>query len=119
MNASELIDQRIAELGDWRGEMIVHLRNVIHEVSPDIQEDWKWGSPIFVYNGMICSLGSFSNHIKIHFFKGAALSDPHKLFNAGLEAKSMRGIDLFEGDTINESHLKELIKEAMVLNSNK
>ena len=119
MTPSELIDQRIQELGDWRGERISRLRKTIHDASPEINEDWKWGSPVFTHNGLVCSLGSFSDHVKIHFFKGASLSDPNGLFNAGLEAKGTRGIDLFEKDEINEPDLQDLIRSAVLHNTSK
>ena len=119
MNPSELIDQRIVELNDWRGKLISRLRKIIHDTSPEIKEDWKWGSPVFTYNGLVCSLGSFSDHVKIHFFKGASLKDPKGLFNAGLEAKGTRGIDFFKDDQIAVADLKELIRLAVEQNTSK
>lgn len=119
MNPSELIDQRITELNDWRGEFISRLRKIIHEASPEIKEEWKWGSPVFTHNGLVCSLGSFSDHVKIHFFKGASLQDSKGLFNAGLEAKGTRGIDFFENDEIPAPELKDLIRSAIKHNTSK
>ena len=117
MKPSDLIDKQISQLLDWQTKTTTHLRSLIHEADPDINEEVKWGTAVFTHNGMVCALGSFKDHVKINFFQGAALSGPHTLFNAGLEAKKTRSIDLFEGDTINDSSLKELIKEAVKLNS--
>lgn len=119
MDASQLIDERIKELSDWRGQKIAYLRKLIHDVCPEISEEWKWGSPIFSYHGMVCSLGSFKDHVKVHFFQGAAILDSDQLFNAGLEAKGTRGIDLFEKDVIAEEKLKELLKRAVQYNKSK
>jgi hypothetical protein len=116
MTASEMISDHISKLTDWRGELLALLRKLILDVDPDIVEDWKWGTPVWTKGGMICSGGAFKDHVKLNFFKGAALKDPHRLFNAGLEAKESRGIDFFEGDKINEVGLKELVGEAIALN---
>ncbi len=113
MNPSELIDKRIADLSGWRGQLFARLRNLIHETDPDLKEEWKWDTAVWTHHGMVCSIGSFKDHLKINFFKGASLPDPHGLFNAGLDAKASRSIDLREGDTINEAALKELIRAAM------
>ncbi len=117
MNASEQIDQRIAELGDWRGKVISQVRMIIHSVAPEIVEEWKWDTPVWSQNGNVLAAGTFQDHVKLNFFKGASLQDPNHLFNAGLEAKATRGIDIYEGDTIDESALKELIISAVTLNS--
>ncbi len=116
MEPSQLIDQRIAETQDWRGERMAHLRQWIHEADPEITEDWKWDTPIFVRGGNICGLGCFKDHVKLHFFKGASLPDPDGLFNAGLDAKAMRAIDFMEGDQVDERAFKALIAAGAALN---
>jgi hypothetical protein len=117
MNASELIDNRIAELGDWRGKVIFQVRRIVHAAAPEIVEEWKWDTPVWSQNGNVLAAGAFQDHVKLNFFKGASLQDPNHLFNAGLEAKATRAIDLYEGDTIDESVLKALITSAVALNS--
>jgi len=119
MNASEQIDQRISELGDWRGKVMSQLRRIIHEAAPDIVEEWKWDTPVFSQNGNVVAVGSFQDHVKLNFFKGASLPDPNHLFNAGLEAKATRAVDISEGDQIDEAALKDLIRSAVGLNSSK
>ena len=119
MSASELIDQRIAELDDWRGSLLSRLRKIIHEAAPDIVEEWKWTTPVFSQSGNVVATGTFQDHVKLNFFKGASLEDPRRLFNAGLEAKSTRAIDLYEGDSIDEAALKDLIRAAVALNTTK
>jgi hypothetical protein len=118
MNASELIDKRIAELGDWRGEIIARIRRLVHAAAPDIVEEWKWDTPVWTYSGNVLAAGAFQDHIKINFFYGALLED-HHLFNAGLEAKTTRAIDLYENDDIDEAALRQLIRSAVELNSAK
>ncbi len=117
MKPTQLIDKYIAELSDWRGKTMSKLRSLLHEVDPNIVEEWKWGTPIFSHEGMVCALGAFKDHVKINFFQGAALPDPHKLFNAGLDAKKTRAIDISENDKINEPALKDLIRAAVTHNS--
>ena len=117
MEPSEQIDQQIAQLTDWRGQMIVRLRALIHEADPNLTEDWKWGTAVWVYQGTVCALAAFKDHLKINFFKGASLPDPHGLLNSGLDAKTSRSIDLAEGDTIDEGALKELIQAAVSFNT--
>jgi hypothetical protein len=119
MNVSEQIDKRISELGDWRGKMLARLRKVIHEAAPELVEEWKWDTPVWSYNGNVVAAGSFQDHMKLNFFQGASLEDPRRLFNAGLEAKATRAIDIHEGDNIDEAALKELIRDAVALNSTK
>jgi hypothetical protein len=119
MNATELIDKQIADLPDWRGKLMTKLRQIVHDADPEIIEEWKWSTAVFTHNGMVGALGAFADHIKINFFKGASLLDPHKLFNAGLEAKATRAIDFFEGDTVKEEALKDLIREAVAYNIGK
>lgn len=117
MNISELIDRRISELGDWRGETIARIRRLVLEAAPNIVEEWKWDTPVWSSNGNVLAVGSFQDHVKINFFRGALLDDPDHLFNAGLEAKATRAIDLSEGDAIDEFKLKNLIRAAVDLNN--
>ena len=119
MNASEQIDNRIAELDDWRGKRMAQLRRIIHEAAPEIVEEWKWDTPVFSQNGNVVAAGTFQDHVKLNFFKGAALEDPNHLFNAGLEAKTTRAIDFHEGDKIDEKALKTLVRAAVALNTSK
>ena len=119
MDASKYIDKQIAELKDWRGPVMSRMRKLIHEVDPDVTEEWKWNTGIYSHNGMVCALGPFSDHVKINFFSGASLKDPNKLFNAGLESKKTRAIDVHEGDKLNEAALKSLIKTAVAYNTSK
>jgi hypothetical protein len=116
MTASQRIDKHIAELTDWRGDMLARLRKLVLEAAPEVNEEWKWGSPVWAHKGNVLSAGVFKDHVKLNFFKGASLDDPHGLFNAGLEAKATRGIDLNEGDEIDKSALKELIRAAVTFN---
>jgi len=113
---SQHINNYIADLSDWRGEMIVKLRELVLEATPDIREAWKWDTPVWSQKGNVVAIGAFKDHVKLNFFKGASLDDPHGLFNAGLYAKATRAIDLNKGDTINESALKELIRAAVAYN---
>ena len=121
-NASELIDQRIRELADWRGKTLSKVRGIIKEADPDIVEEWKWvkptnpGTPVWSHNGGICTGESYKNVVKLTFFKGAALNDPSGLFNSSLDGKVRRAIDIKENDTIDEGALKDLIREAVALN---
>ena len=119
MNASELIDNRIAELNDWRGEVFSQVRKIVHAAAPEIAEEWKWDTPVWSQNGNVMAAGAFQDHVKLNFFKGASLEDPQHLFNAGLEAKATRAIDIFEGDRIDDAALKDLIRSAVALNSAK
>ena len=118
MDASQLITNRIKELDDWRGQRIDRLRKLILEAAPGIVEEWKWDTPVWTQNGNVLAVGAFQDHIKINFFHGALLAD-HHLFNAGLEAKTTRAIDIYENDKIDESALKNLIQSAVELNSAK
>ena len=117
MNASERIDAHIAELANWQGQLIAQLRQLIHEVDPDIVEEWKWEVPVWSHQGLVCSAGTFKKAVKLNFFQGAFLEDAHRLFNAGLDAKKTRAIDFHEGDTVNESALKDLIRVAVAYNN--
>jgi len=122
MNASEQIDARIKELGDWRGETLGKVRGLIKEADPDIVEEWKWakatspGTPVWSHNGGICTGETYKSVVKLTFFKGAALDDPSGLFNSSLEGKVRRAIDIKEDDEIDEGALKNLIREAVALN---
>ena len=117
MTPSEQITHRIAELGDWRGELIARLREFIREVDSDIVEEWKWDTPVWSHKGNVVATAAFKDHVKLNFFKGASLADPHKLFNAGLDAKATRAIDFHENDPLNEQALKELIRAAVIFNT--
>jgi hypothetical protein len=119
MNASERITNHINELADWRGKMLARLRKLILDAAPGIVEEWKWNTPVWSHNGNVVAVGAFQNHVKVNFFKGASLNDPHGLFNAGLEARTTRAIDIYEGTVINEAALKDLIRAATALNSAK
>ena len=116
-SASDLISKRIAELGDWRGETLSRVRKLIKEADPDVVEEWKWrGVPIWSHDGMICTGESYKNHVKLTFSKGAALKDPARLFNAGLDSNVRRAIDIHEGEAVDESAFKALIRQAATLN---
>ena len=115
---SQLIDQRIAELGDWRGEMLARLRAVILAAEPDIVEEWKWrGVPTWYKNGMICTGETYKAAVKMTFAKGAALDDPAGLFNSSLDGNVRRAIDFHEGDAVDEAALTQLIRLAIALNT--
>lgn len=120
--ASELFSQRIEELGDWRGKTLEEVRRIINEADPEIVEEWKWrkptnpGTPVWSHNGGICTGETYKNKVKLTFFKGAALDDPAGLFNSSLEGKVRRAIDIHEGDEIDESAFKNLIRAAVALN---
>jgi len=116
MNPSERIDTQIAELADWRGQMIAQLRKLIREADPDLTEEWKWETAAWSHRGLVCAVGAFKETVKMNFFQGAFLEDPQKLFNAGLDAKKTRAIDFREGDAVDESALKELIRAAVAHN---
>ena len=117
---SELIDERIEELGDWRGETLGRLRALIKEADPDVVEEWKWrGVPVWSHDGMICTGETYKSVVKMTFAKGAALTDPSRLFNSSLEGNTRRAIDFREGEKINEKALKTLIRAAVALNKSK
>ena len=119
---SKLIDERIRELGDWRGETLSKVRELIVEADPDVVEQWKWakatspGTPVWSHDGDICTGETYKSVVKLTFFKGAALNDPSGLFNSSLGGNVRRAIDINEGDTINEDALKNLVREAVELN---
>jgi hypothetical protein len=121
-SASELINERIRELGDWRGRTLLRVRQLIKEADPEIVEEWKWvkptnpGTPVWSHNGLVCTGETYKNAVKLTFSKGASLQDPSRLFNSSLDGKVRRAIDIREGDQINEPALKELIRAAIALN---
>ena len=115
---SELISQRIAELGDWRGETLSRVRSLIKAAVKGVTEEWKWrGVPTWYHDGMICTGETYKDKVKVTFAKGAELKDPSKLFNSGLDGNVRRAIDLYEGDTLNASAFKALIRDAAALNT--
>jgi len=117
---SQLIDARIEELGDWRGELLGRLRALVKEVDPEIVEEWKWrGVPVWYHDGIICTVETYKTIVKMTFFKGAALDDPSGLFNSSLEGNTRRAIDFQEGEKIDEKALKALIRAAVSLNESK
>ena len=117
---SQLIDARIKELGDWRGEMLSRLRTLVKEADPEVVEEWKWrGVPVWSHDGLICTGETYKNVVKMTFAKGAALKDPSGLFNSSLEGNTRRAIDFHEGEKIDEKALKTLIRAAVTLNKSK
>jgi hypothetical protein len=115
---SRLIDARIKELGDWRGETLSRIRTLIKQADPEVVEEWKWrGVPVWYHDGMICTGETYKDHVKMTFAKGAALKDPSRLFNSSLEGNTRRAIDFHEGDEVDEKALKALIKAAVKLNT--
>jgi hypothetical protein len=117
---SELIDARIKELGDWRGQMLSRLRTLVKEADPEVVEEWKWrGVPVWSHDGLICTGETYKNVVKMTFAKGAALKDPSRLFNSSLDGNTRRAIDFHEGETINEKALKALVRDAVTLNKSK
>jgi hypothetical protein len=125
MNASEQIDTRIAELGDWRGDTLSRIRKLIREADPDVEETWKWakatspGTPVWEHDGIICTGESYKDKVKLTFAKGASLDDPAKLFNSSLEGNVRRAIDIGEGEELDTGAFKALIREAVALNESR
>ncbi len=121
-SASALFDEKIKELGDWRGKMLANVREIIHQADPEIAEEWKWvkpsspGTPIFSHGGIVCTAETYKNAVKMTFAKGAALKDPAGLFNSSLDGNVRRAIDIHQGEHINEAALKDLIRAAVALN---
>src|SRR5437899_7803343 len=116
-SASALIDERIKELGDWRGKMLAKVRERIHQSDPEIVEEWKWmGTPVFSHGGIVCTEETYKNVVKMTFARGAALKDPAGLFNSSLDGNVRRAIDIHEGEKIDEAALKDLIRAAVALN---
>src|SRR5471032_1444391 len=117
-SASELISKRIAELGDWRGEILGRMRKLIKQADPQVVEEWKWmGTPVWSHDGIICTGESYKDKVKLTFAKGASLKDPAHLFNASLDGNMRRAIDIQEGEDVDESAFKALICQAAALNS--
>ena len=117
LTPSQQIDNFIKELADWRGKMIARFRKTVLKAAPELTEEWKWGVPVWSYNGNVVAGGVFKDHVKLNFFKGASLKDPKKLFNAGLDAKATRAIDFAENSTFDEDALRDLVLEAVALNA--
>ena len=116
-SASALIDERIKELGDWRGKLLARIRKILHETDPEIVEEWKWrGTPTFYHDGIVCTGETYKEVVKITFAKGAELKDPSGLFNSSLDGNVRRAIDIREGEKLNEAALKDLIRAAVALN---
>jgi hypothetical protein len=116
-SASELISKRIAELGDWRGKTLGRMRKLIQAADPDVFEEWKWmGTPVWSHDGIICTGESYKKVVKLTFAKGASLEDPARLFNSSLDGKVRRAIDIHEGEEVDESAFKALVREAVALN---
>jgi hypothetical protein len=117
-SASELISERIAELGDWRGKALQRMRKLIQEADPDVVEEWKWmGTPVWSHDGIICTGESYKDKVKLTFAKGASLKDPARLFNSSLDGNVRRAIDISEGKEVNASAFKALVRAAVALNS--
>jgi hypothetical protein len=115
-SASELIDERIANLGDWRGEALARMRKLIKAADPKVLEEWKWGGPVWSHDGIICTGETYKSHVKLTFAKGASLKDPKKLFTSSLDGNVRRGLDIREGEKIDEAAFKALVKEAVAAN---
>ena len=115
-SASALIDERIRDLGDWRGKTLAKVRKIIREADPEIVEEWKWATPVWSHDGIVCTGEAYKNAVKMTFAKGATLEDPSGLFNSSLEGNVRRAIDIHEGDKVNEAALKRLIRAAIALN---
>jgi hypothetical protein len=123
-SASAAIDEKIKQLGDWRGKTLARVREIVHQADPDIVEEWKWakatnpGTPVWSHDGIVCTGETYKNVVKMTFAKGATLPDPSGLFNSSLEGNVRRAIDIHEGEKINEAALKDLIRAAVALNVN-
>ncbi len=117
-SASAKITERIRELGDWRGEALARIRRLIHDADPDIEEEWKWrGTPVWSHDGIVCTGESYKQVVKLTFSRGASIDDPKKLFNSSLDGNARRAIDIREGETIDESAFKKLVRAAVAANS--
>ncbi|HKN71158.1 MAG TPA: DUF1801 domain-containing protein [Terriglobales bacterium] len=116
-SAPELISKRIAELGDWRGETLRRMRKLIKEADPEVVEEWKWGTPVWSHEGILCTGESYKKVVKLTFAKGASLTDPARLFNSSLEGNVRRAIDIHEGEEVDESAFKALVRQAVARNS--
>jgi len=121
-SASTMIDEKVKQLGDWRGKTLARMRELIHEADPEVIEEWKWakatnpGTPVFSHDGIVCTGETYKDAVKLTFAKGAALKDPAGLFNSSLDGNVRRAIDIHEGEKVNEKALKELIRAAVALN---
>jgi len=117
---SRLIDARIKDLGDWRGEVLSRIRTLIKQADPEVVEEWKWrGVPVWYHDGMMCTGETYKNHVKVTFAKGASLKDPSRLFNNGLDSKVRRAIDIHEGEEVDATAFKALIRAAVALNASR
>ncbi|MEJ6022426.1 DUF1801 domain-containing protein [Ramlibacter sp. PS4R-6] len=116
-SASGLIDRRIAELGDWRGETLARMRKLIHEADPGVVEEWKWNVPVWSHDGILCTGESYKSAVKLTFAKGASLPDPKKIFNSSLEGNTRRALDIHEGDKVDANAFKALVRAAVALNA--
>lgn len=116
-SAAQLIDARIRELSDWRGELLSRIRTLVRDADPDVVEEWKWSVPVWSHNGLICTGEAYRSAVKMTFARGAALKDPSGLFNSSLDGNTRRAIDFHEGDRINATALKSLIRAAVALNT--
>jgi len=116
MTASQMIDARIAELGDWRGKTLAHLRRLIRAADPDVVEEWKWNAPVWSHDGVICTGETYKAAVKLTFAKGASVKDPSELFNSSLEGNTRRAIDVRQDEEIDEAAFKALVREAVVVN---
>jgi hypothetical protein len=119
ISPSRMIDERIGELGDWRGKMLSQLRTWIKQADPEVAEEWKWGVPVWSHDGLICTGETYKNAVKMTFARGAALEDPSGLFNSSLDGNTRRAIDFHEGEKIDEKALKALIRAAVKLNASR
>ena len=117
MTASETIDKRIAELADWRGATMSRMRELIKEADPEVVEEWKWNTPVWSHDGIICTGESYKSAVKLTFLKGASLKDPARLFNASLEGNARRAIDIHEGEEVDAAAFRALIRAAVALNT--
>jgi len=117
LTPSQYIDKQIKDLPDWRGKLLARLRKLVLEASPELTEDWKWDTAVWAAKGNVVAGGVFKDHVKLNFFKGASLKDSKKLFNSGLDAKASRSIDFSEDSKVDESALKELVREAVAFNT--
>jgi hypothetical protein len=117
LSPSQQIDNHIKELAGWRGKMIARLRDLILDAAPELTEEWKWDTPVWSHNGNVVAAGVFKDHVKLNFFRGASLEDPNGLFNAGLDARATRAIDIHEGEQIDDAALRDLIQAAVAHNA--
>ena len=117
LTPSQHIDNHIRDLNDWRGELLTRLRTLILEAAPELAEEWKWDTPVWSSKGNVVAAGVFKDHVKLNFFKGASLEDSNGLFNAGLDAKATRAIDIHEGEEIDRAALKDLVRTAVAYNA--